>query len=92
MRQGPRRIGHIYKKAIYRQYTDATYTQEILKPAWLGYLGPVIRAEVQDVIVIHLKNFASRRYSIHPHGVHYEKDSEGKFFSEHIKNALKYGH
>lgn len=32
-----------------------------------------------DVIVIHLKNFASRPYSLHPHGVFYNKDSEGKY-------------
>ncbi|XP_053501525.1 ferroxidase HEPHL1-like isoform X2 [Ictalurus furcatus] len=89
MLQGPHRIGHVYKKAIYRQYTDATYTREILKPTWLGYLGPVIRAEVEDVIVIHLKNFASRRYSIHPHGVHYEKDSEGALYPDGTSGANK---
>ncbi|XP_053501810.1 ferroxidase HEPHL1-like isoform X1 [Ictalurus furcatus] len=87
--QGPHRIGHVYKKAVYRQYTDATYTQEILKPTWLGYLGPVIRAEAEDVIVIHLKNFASRRYSIHPHGVHYEKDSEGALYPDGTSGAKK---
>ncbi|KAG7322312.1 hypothetical protein KOW79_013658 [Hemibagrus wyckioides] len=87
--QGPHRIGHVYKKAMYRQYTDATYSQEILKPTWLGYLGPVIRAEVEDVIVIHLKNFASRKYSLHPHGVHYEKDSEGALYPDGTSGAKK---
>ena len=51
---------------------------EIAQPAWLGFLGPVLKAEVGDVILIHLKNFATRPYTIHPHGVFYEKDSEGK--------------
>lgn len=51
---------------------------EMVQPAWLGFLGPVLQAEVGDVILIHLKNFASRPYTIHPHGVFYEKDSEGK--------------
>lgn len=51
---------------------------EIAQPAWLGFLGPVLQAEVGDVILIHLKNFATRPYTIHPHGVFYEKDSEGK--------------
>ncbi|KAK3522186.1 hypothetical protein QTP70_027002 [Hemibagrus guttatus] len=87
--RGPHRIGHVYKKAMYRQYTDATYSKEILKPTWLGYLGPVIRAEVEDVIVIHLKNFASRRYSLHPHGVHYEKDSEGALYPDGTSGAKK---
>ncbi|XP_060752141.1 ferroxidase HEPHL1-like [Tachysurus vachellii] len=87
--QGPHRIGHVYKKAIYRQYTDATYSQEIFKPTWLGYLGPVIHAEVGDDIVIHLKNFAYRRYSLHPHGVHYEKDSEGALYPDKSSIAQK---
>lgn len=51
---------------------------EMVQPAWLGFLGPVLQAEVGDVILIHLKNFATRPYTIHPHGVFYEKDSEGK--------------
>lgn len=63
---------------MFRQYTDRTYNQQIPGPAWLGFLGPVLRAEVGDVILVHLKNFASRNYSIHPHGVFYEKDAEGK--------------
>ncbi|KAF5904859.1 hephaestin-like protein 1 [Clarias magur] len=87
--QGPNRIGPVYKKAIYRQYTDGTYTQEIPKPAWLGYLGPVIRAEVEDVIVVHMKNFASRQYSMHTHGVFYEKDSEGALYPDGTSGAKK---
>lgn len=63
---------------------------EMAQPAWLGFLGPVLQAEVGDVILIHLKNFASRPYTIHPHGVFYEKDSEGKsaqpFFLLHTTN------
>lgn len=78
LERGPNRIGNIYKKAVYRHFTDGTYSTEIPKPSWLGFLGPILRAEVGDVIVIHLKNFASRPYSLHPHGVFYNKDSEGK--------------
>ncbi|KAL7871849.1 hypothetical protein SRHO_G00068320 [Serrasalmus rhombeus] len=89
LQQGPHRIGHVYKKAMYRQYTDKSYTQEIPKPAWLGYLGPLIRAEVGDVIVIHLKNFASRRYSMHPHGVFYDKNSEGALYPDGTSGEQK---
>ena len=71
------RIGKRYKKAMYREFTDGTFKQLSARPPWLGYLGPVLRAEVGDVIVVHLKNFATRSYSIHPHGVFYEKDAEG---------------
>uniref|UniRef100_A0A3B4DAU7 ferroxidase n=1 Tax=Pygocentrus nattereri TaxID=42514 RepID=A0A3B4DAU7_PYGNA len=89
LQQGPHRIGHVYKKAMYRQYTDKSYTQEIPKPAWLAYLGPLIRAEVGDVIVIHLKNFASRRYSMHPHGVFYDKNSEGALYPDGTSGEQK---
>uniref|UniRef100_A0A673FZ80 Plastocyanin-like domain-containing protein n=1 Tax=Sinocyclocheilus rhinocerous TaxID=307959 RepID=A0A673FZ80_9TELE len=74
---GKTRIGSVYKKALYRQYTDGSYSEEIAKPAWLGFLGPILRAEVGDVIEVHMKNFATRSYSLHPHGVFYEKNSEG---------------
>uniref|UniRef100_A0A673KH19 ferroxidase n=1 Tax=Sinocyclocheilus rhinocerous TaxID=307959 RepID=A0A673KH19_9TELE len=89
LQRGPRRIGSVYKKAIYKQYTDASYSQEISKPTWLGYLGPILRAEVHDVIIVHLKNYASRRYSIHPHGVFYAKDSEGALYPDGTSDTLK---
>ncbi|XP_055971194.1 ferroxidase HEPHL1 [Sorex fumeus] len=82
LERGPDRIGGLYKKAVYRHYTDNTYSTEIPKPAWLGFLGPILRAEVGDVLVIHLKNFASRPYSLHPHGVFYNKDSEGALYPD----------
>lgn len=85
--RGANRIGRVYKKAIFRQFTDDTYSQEIPKAAWLGFLGPVLKAEEEDVFIIHLKNFASRPYSVHPHGVFYDKESEGKSwfaFSSHL--------
>uniref|UniRef100_A0A663LLI7 ferroxidase n=1 Tax=Athene cunicularia TaxID=194338 RepID=A0A663LLI7_ATHCN len=76
------RIGRVYKKAIFRQYTDDTYSQEIPKASWLGFLGPVLKAEEEDVFIVHLKNFASRPYSVHPHGVFYDKDSEGALYPD----------
>ncbi|KAK7172295.1 hypothetical protein R3I93_004573 [Phoxinus phoxinus] len=79
---GPSRIGKVYKKAVYRQYTDDSYSKEIPKPAWLGFLGPILRAEVDDIVVVQMKNFASRPYSLHPHGVFYKKDSEGALYPD----------
>uniref|UniRef100_A0A670KEW8 Plastocyanin-like domain-containing protein n=1 Tax=Podarcis muralis TaxID=64176 RepID=A0A670KEW8_PODMU len=94
VRRGPNRIGRVYKKAIFKQFTDDTYSQEIPKPSWLGFLGPVLRAEERDTFIIHLKNFASRPYSVHPHGVFYEKDSEGKtkicFSSSAVSDSLSF--
>jgi FtsP/CotA-like multicopper oxidase with cupredoxin domain len=77
---GPHRIGKVYRKAIYREYTDETFTK--LKPRtpdqeYLGMLGPVLRAEVGDTLRVVFRNNATRPYSMHPHGVFYGKDSEG---------------
>ena len=78
--KGPGRIGPIYHKAVYREYTDASFTT--LKPraaAWehLGVLGPVIRAEVGDTIKVVFKNNARFPFSMHPHGVRYDEASNG---------------
>ncbi|XP_068600136.1 ferroxidase HEPHL1-like [Brachionichthys hirsutus] len=89
LRSGPDRIGSVYKKAMYRQFTDATYSHLAPHPSWLGFLGPILRAEVDDVIVVHLKNFASRNYSMHPHGVFYEKDAEGALYPDGTSGNLK---
>ena len=74
------RIGTIYRKALFREYTDDTFaTEKKRPPEWehLGVMGPLIRAEVGDTIVIHFMNKATQPYSIHPHGVSYARDSEG---------------
>lgn len=43
-----------------------------------GIQGPTIRAEVNDRVVIHFKNFASYPLSISPIGIPYWKQSEGE--------------
>ncbi|CAN0407636.1 unnamed protein product, partial [Laminaria digitata] len=42
--------------SLYKEYTDNTYTKEIEAPEWAGNLGPIIRAEVGDTIMVHFKN------------------------------------
>jgi len=79
-----------YHKAQFREYTDSTF--RTLKPrteAWahLGILGPLIRAEVGDTIKIVFKNNATRRYSMHPHGVFYTKNSEGAAYEDGTSGA-----
>jgi manganese oxidase len=74
------RIGTIYRKALFREYTDETFANEKKRPPeWehLGIMGPLIRAEVGDTIVVHFINKATQPYSLHPHGVSYDRDSEG---------------
>ena len=75
----------MYTKALYREYTDATFTRE--KPVTndtlhLGVLGPFIRAEVGDLVEVVFKNMASRPYSIHAQGLKYNKISEGMRYKD----------
>uniref|UniRef100_A0A8C5LQL5 Coagulation factor V n=1 Tax=Leptobrachium leishanense TaxID=445787 RepID=A0A8C5LQL5_9ANUR len=84
--------GTQFTKVIYRQYTDGTFQRPELQGEYeehLGILGPVIRAEVEDVIQVTFKNFASRAYSIHAHGVSYEKSSEGWSYEDESHEWLK---
>jgi hephaestin len=65
---GPDHIGHVYRKAVYREYTDATFATRKPRPTeddYLGLLGPTLRAEVGDTIKVVFKNNASRPYGIH---------------------------
>ena len=74
-KRGANRIGKIYKKAVYREFTDGSFMQTKKRSEeeeHLGLLGPIIRAEEGDEVVVVLKNMASRNYSIHPHGLRYE--------------------
>ncbi len=92
--RGPHLIGPIYRKAIYRQYTDATFKH--LKPrrpqdAYLGLLGPIIYAEVGDTIRVVFKNNTTHPCSMHPHGVLYSKASEGALYNDGVPAADKPG-
>ncbi|HEY6485173.1 MAG TPA: multicopper oxidase domain-containing protein [Candidatus Cybelea sp.] len=83
--QDSHHIGSSYRKAIYREYTDATFTTRKQRPAgdaYLGFVGPIIHAQVGDTIHVVFKNNASRPYSIHPHGVFYEKNAEGMAYND----------
>jgi len=83
--QGKNRIGRTYRKAVYREYIDASFsTLKKRSPEWehLGLLGPAIHAEVGDTIKVFFKNKGTQSYSMHPHGVFYEKDSEGSYYND----------
>lgn len=91
MEHGPHRIGAVHRKAIYRAYTDETFTT--LKPRpdeWehAGILGPILRAEVGDTIKILFKNNGTHPYSMHPHGVFYQKHSEGRHTSMAVQRPI----
>ncbi|XP_050960288.1 ferroxidase HEPHL1-like [Labeo rohita] len=66
------RIGAKYKKVVFREYTDESFTKRkprIPEEEHLEIMGPIIRAEVGERIQVVFKNKASRPYSIHAHGV-----------------------
>ena len=68
LKQDDGRIGRKYKKAVYREYTDGTFKQQKKHSASLGILGPTLRVNVNEKVIIHFKNLASRPYSINVHG------------------------
>lgn len=92
--QGPHLIGRVYRKAAYREYTDASFAHLKARSedqAYLGLLGPLLHAEVGDTIKIVFKNNGSHPYSLHPHGVFYEKASEGAPYDDGVPSAAKPG-
>ncbi|XP_060580095.1 ferroxidase HEPHL1-like, partial [Ruditapes philippinarum] len=85
------RIGSVYRKAIYRGYTDQTFTQQLPVPEWAGILGPPIKAEVGDTVYIHFKNMATgSNFSVHPHGFLYDKINEGALYIDGTHPFEKY--
>jgi len=87
---GAMHVGHLARKAIYREYTDSTFTTLKPRPAeWehLGILGPLLRAVVGDTIRVVFKNQASFPASMHPHGVFYLKSSEGAPYADGTSGA-----
>jgi len=82
---GTTRIGHVYKKAQFVEYEDASFSvKKPRPPEWqhLGILGPAILANVGDTIEVVFKNNTGNPASMHPHGVFYNKDSEGALYED----------
>ena len=55
LRQSPTRIGGKYKKAVFVLYKNESFTERQENKARrneLGILGPVIRAQIRDVIKV----------------------------------------
>merc|ERR1719163_2155221 len=71
--------------ARYVAYTDDTFTaRKPLTPRWehAAFLGPVIRAEVGDVIKVVFRNHARFPFSLHPAGVRGDKANEGANYND----------
>jgi manganese oxidase len=85
VRQGEHRIDKTYRKALYREYTNERFTELEPRPPeqeYLGTLGPILRAEVGDTIKVVFKNNTDFPASMHPHGLFYEKGSEGSPYQD----------
>ena len=81
-----------YRKAVFREYTDATFRTQKPRPAeWehLAILGPLIRAEVGDTLQVFFKNNTKLTCSLHPHGLAYAKDSEGALYNDGSPQTAK---
>jgi manganese oxidase len=89
---GADRIGRVYRKALYREYTDGSFsTLKPRGPEWehLGALGPVIYAAVGDTIEVVFKNNTRHPFSVHAHGVLYTKANEGALYNDGTDEADK---
>lgn len=87
---GPAGIASRFLKARYREYTDSSFrTLKPIPPEWrhLGIMGPLLRAEVGDTIRVVFRNHARRPFSMHPHGVFYDKASEGAPYADGTSGA-----
>lgn len=76
-----------YDKVRYIEYTDQTFTVKKPQPEWLGVLGPVIRGVQGDTLKVVFYNKADKPYSMHPHGVRYDKDNEGASMGMEMKGS-----
>ncbi len=79
----PWTTSHVFDKVRYIEYTDASFTIKKSQPTWLGVLGPVIRAEVGDSVVVRFCNRTGTgaSFGMHPHGLKYDKNSEGASYT-----------
>lgn len=78
-------IGRTVTKAVFVEYTDATYTTVVARATeddYLGIMGPILRGAVGDTILVHFRNNAQFPFSLHPHGVLYGKDAEGLTYND----------
>jgi manganese oxidase len=67
-------------KVRYVQYADEQFSVRILPTERLGILGPVLRGVAGEYLAVTFLNRGWLPLSMHPHGVKYDKDSEGSYY------------
>uniref|UniRef100_A0A6Q2ZD56 F5/8 type C domain-containing protein n=1 Tax=Esox lucius TaxID=8010 RepID=A0A6Q2ZD56_ESOLU len=78
-RRGMKKFLSEYKKVVYRAYRETDFQTPVTRGEMqehLGLMGPIIKAEVNDLLTVTFKNMASRPYSLHLHGV-YDRSQGG---------------
>ncbi|XP_050997639.1 coagulation factor VIII isoform X1 [Acomys russatus] len=78
-----------FKKVVFQEFTDGSFSQPLYRgelDEHLGLLGPYIRAEVEDNIMVTFKNQASRPYSFYSSLISYKEDQRQE---EPRKNFVK---
>ncbi|XP_008070452.1 coagulation factor VIII-like, partial [Carlito syrichta] len=88
-RSFPLNTSVMYKKTVFVEFTDHLFNIVKPRPPWMGLLGPTIRAEVYDTVIITLKNMASHPVSLHAVGVSYWKASEGAEYNDQTSQREK---
>ncbi|KAM9377527.1 venom prothrombin activator pseutarin-C non-catalytic subunit [Pholidichthys leucotaenia] len=63
----PHHLDYRYKKVVYMEYTDGSFTQR--KNPANALLGPTLKGKVNDQFHIIFRNLASRPYNIYPNGL-----------------------
>lgn len=77
-----------WPKTRFIQYTDDTFSVRVPQPEWLGILGPIIRGEVGDEIIVDFLNRSHIAHDMHPHGLRYDKSNEGSLYLPVAKGAV----
>ena len=91
VKTGPGRIGSTLREVplprLHRRDVRPPHGARPAEDRYLGLLGPVIRAEVGDTIKVVFRNTCPFPASVHPHGVFYDKDSEGAPYNDGTHGA-----
>ncbi|XP_055006712.1 coagulation factor V-like [Boleophthalmus pectinirostris] len=85
---GTKGLGQTYKKVVFREYEEG-FTRAKAHPSWLGLMGPTLRAQEGETLVVTFRNMANGEYSIHPHGIAYGKQSEGAYYFDNTSQKEK---
>uniref|UniRef100_K1QSH0 Ceruloplasmin n=2 Tax=Magallana gigas TaxID=29159 RepID=K1QSH0_MAGGI len=67
----------VFRKAVYQEYTDQSFSNRKPVTSQQGLLGPVLRASVGETLKIHVRNNAKRSFSFYTDGLKTQKNITG---------------